>query len=307
MDKKVNYKEHHYNSHDGLSLYYREYGSGERTIVCIPGLTRNSKDFHRLATQLSSEEGGGWRVLCPDLRGRGQSEYDPNWEQYLPPTYVQDMWALLDDLSLRKVVIIGTSLGGLMAMIMADQQPERLQAVVLNDIGPEITPSSTKRIQSYVGRTPPQDSLEAVTVQVKAAYELAFPNQSDEFWQDIVESTWRKREDGRFEPDFDPAIGDALRKAVKSMGMVKWLRRFGIKRMKGLNLDPWDNFRAMTMPVLLLRGELSDVLSPEITQRMKQEKPDLVVVEVPERGHAPTLNENVARKALAGFLRRPRS
>jgi pimeloyl-ACP methyl ester carboxylesterase len=298
----MNYQQHHYQSFDGLSLYYREYGEGEKAIICLPGLTRNSKDFHALASHLAGPDGGGWRVLCPDLRGRGQSQADPNWKQYLPPTYVRDTWTLLDRLGIEQVVVIGTSLGGLMAMLMADQQPQRLRGVVLNDVGPEITPESRQRIMSYVGRTPPQADMQAAVAQVKNAYALAFPDMPEAFWAEITANTWRHNDDGTVQPDFDPAVGDALRHAVKLMPLLGWLRRLGLRRVKGSNLDPWDNFRALTMPCLLLRGALSDVLSPDITAKMRDIKPGMQVVEVADRGHAPTLDEPAARSAIDRFL-----
>lgn len=298
----MDYQEHRYQSHDGLSLYYREYGSGERVALCLPGLTRNSKDFHPLASHLAGPAGGSWRVLCPDLRGRGQSQRDPNWKNYLPPTYVQDVWTLLDGLGIPEVVVIGTSLGGLMAMLMADQQPQRLRGVVLNDVGPEITPGSLQRLMAYVGRTPPQPDMQAATAQVRNAYELAFPDMGAEFWSRLSENTWRLNEDGTVEPDFDPAVGDSLRHVAKMMPLLGWLRRLGLRRIKGSNLDPWDNFRALRMPTLLLRGAISDVLSPEITARMRTLKPDLQVVEIPGRGHAPTLDEPLARESIGQFL-----
>jgi pimeloyl-ACP methyl ester carboxylesterase len=117
-------------------------------------------------------------------------------------------------------------------------------------------------------------------------------------------AAWREREDGQLEPAYDPAIGDALREAIRSVRLLTWLRRLGLRRLKGLNLDPWNNFRAVTMPCLLLRGELSDVISPEIVQRMQTIKPDLEVVTVPRKGHVPTLVEPEALTAIRAFLDR---
>ena len=118
----MSYTEHHYRSRDGLSLYYRSYGSGDDVVICLPGLTRNSKDFEDLAKHLSTR----WRVISPDLRGRGRSDHDPKTSHYFAGTYVKDVWTLLDGLDIERFAIIGTSLGGLMAMIMADQQAVRL-------------------------------------------------------------------------------------------------------------------------------------------------------------------------------------
>lgn len=292
------YREHRYTSHDGLSLYYREYGAGDNVVVCLPGLTRNSKDFEDLAEHLADR----WRVITPDLRGRGQSDRDPKWKQYLPPTYVRDIWTLLDALEIDQVVVIGTSLGGLMAMIMADQQPERLRGVVMNDIGPEVPPAAIARLLEYVGVTASQPDWAAAAATTRENYALAYPGADAAFWDRQAHMAWRQRPDGQVEPDYDPKIGDALRQASRSAGLVRFLQRIGVRRLKGVNLDPWDSFKAMTMPVLVLRGAVSDILSGETVAAMQERKADLEVVEVPDRGHAPTLEEPAAREAIDRFL-----
>jgi pimeloyl-ACP methyl ester carboxylesterase len=297
----LNYTEHHYRSHDGLSLYYREYGGGDDVVICLPGLTRNSKDFEDLATHLSAR----WRVISPDLRGRGRSDRDSNPSHYFAGTYVRDVWTLLDGLGIEKFAVIGTSLGGLMSMIMADQQADRLRGVVLNDIGPEFPPDAVARILQYVGRTPPSADWNAAASQAGKKYGLAFPGQSDEFWQKFVRLSYRENEQGKPAPDMDRAIGDALRKAHSALKLLRWLRRLGLKRrVAGVNIDTWDSFRAMVMPCLLLHGELSDVLNRDIISRMQTIKPDLDTVTVPDRGHAPLLDEPVARSAIDSFLDR---
>lgn len=294
----MSYQEHRFTSHDGLSLYYREYGASEDVVVCLPGLTRNCKDFEQLAEHLAAR----YRVITPDLRGRGQSDRDPKWKRYLPPTYVRDMWTLLDGLNIDRAVIIGTSLGGLMAMIMADQQPQRLRGVVLNDVGPEVPPEAIARILQYAGRTPAQEDWEAATSLAKQNYAVAYPNADDDFWAVQARMAWAEQADGTVTPDYDPKIGDALRQASRAGGLIRFLQRIGIRRIKGVNLDPWENFKAMDMPVLVIRGGISDILPPETIAAMKEIKPDLVVCEVPDRGHAPTLDEPEARAAIDQFL-----
>jgi pimeloyl-ACP methyl ester carboxylesterase len=298
----MNYTEHHSTSFDGLSLYHREYGAPDNSnvVLCLPGLTRNSADFEAIATHLAAR----YRVLSPDLRGRGQSANDPNWKQYLPPTYVRDMWKLLDELHIEKVVILGTSLGGLMGMIMADQQPERLRGLVLNDIGPEVAPGAMERLMTYVGKTQRQPDWATAIATTRANYELAYPDENEEFWALQSRATWREAADGKLEPAYDPAIGQAVVHAVKSLKLIGWLRKLGFKRLKGLNLNPWDNFRAVTMPCLLLHGELSDILIPDIIERMRLVKPDMTTVTVRGRGHVPTLSEPEAQVALDEFLGR---
>ena len=295
----MSYTEHHYRSQDGLSLYYRSYGSADNVVICLPGLTRNSKDFEDLARHLSTR----WRVITPDLRGRGCSDHDPIPSRYFAGTYVKDVWTLLDGLGIREFAIVGTSLGGLMAMIMADQQAARLRGVVLNDIGPEFPPDAVARILQYVGRTPPAADWEAAVKQARQKYSLAFPGLGDDFWQKFVRLSYRENEDGNPAPDMDSAIGDALRRAHSALKPLLWLRRLGLmRRIAGVNIDTWDSFRAMVMPCLLLHGELSDVLNRDIIDRMQSVKPDLETVTVPERGHAPLLDEPVARSAIDSFL-----
>jgi len=294
----LSYREHRYKSRDGLSLYYREYGGGDDVVLCLHGLTRNCKDFEGLAGHLA----GKYRIITPDLRGRGQSDLDPKWKQYLPPTYVRDIWGLLDELDVSSVTVIGTSLGGLMAMIMADQQPQRLRGVVLNDVGPEVPPAAIARILQYAGRTPPQENWAAAQATVRENYGLSYPDEDEDFWNHQTHLGWIERADGRVEPDCDPAIGDALRHAAKSAGLVRLLQRLGIRRLRGINLDPWESFRAMTMPVLVLRGELSDVLPPRTLEAMQTVKANLKVATIPGRGHAPTLDEAAARDAIDRFL-----
>jgi len=128
------YSEHHYQSVDGLSLYYRNYGTSDNVLICLPGLTRNSKDFEELALRYAPD----WRVITPDLRGRGQSDRDPVPSRYQHLTYASDIWKLADELEVQNFAILGTSLGGLIAMQMATQQPNRLPGIILNDIGPVI-------------------------------------------------------------------------------------------------------------------------------------------------------------------------
>lgn len=297
--------EHRYESHDGLSLYYRRYGSGGDVAVCLPGLTRNSKDFDDLARHLAQNENRPWQVLCPDLRGRGRSDYDPKPAHYHPGTYVRDTWTLLDGLDIRRVAVIGTSLGGLMAMAMAHQQPGRLRGVVLNDVGPEIPPAAVARILEYVGRTPPAADWEAAADEAKQAYGLAFPGVPEDFWPRYVRRSWAENAEGKPAPDMDPAIGDALRRSQRVSKAWRWLRRLRLlKRVGGVPIDAWDAFDALTMPCLLLQGERSDVLTDDIVCRMQKRKPDLEVVRVPDRGHAPLLEEPLAKAAIDDFLGR---
>lgn len=297
----MSYTEHHYRSRDGLSLYYRSYGSGANVVLCLPGLTRNCKDFEDLAEHLA----GQWRVISPDLRGRGQSARDPKPGHYKLGTYVRDVWKLLDELGIGRVTVIGTSLGGLMAMVMAEQQAQRLRGVVLNDIGPEVPPEAVARILQYAGRTPPAEDWQAAAAQARQAYGLAYPDMPEDFWSAHIRLSYRENAEGRLEPDMDPAIGAVLRQPPACLKWLQWLRRHGLmRRLGGISIDPWDSFRALTMPCLLLHGALSDVLTGDIVQRMQAVKPGLEVVTVPDRGHTPLLDEPIALAAIDRFLQR---
>ncbi len=295
----MNFTEHRYTSKDGLSLYYREYGQGDDVIICLPGLTRNSKDFHDLATRLSDK----YRVLCSDLRGRGQSDHDPKWRHYHPGTYVRDTWKLLDELGINQFIITGTSLGGLMAMIMSSQQAERIKAIVINDIGPEIDPVGYARILSYAGIKTHVNNWHDAAARCKLISEHAAPGMPKEFWDKFARNTYRENKDGIPELDMDANIGEAIRKGVKAARFLARIRKTGIlKRVAGVYIDPWDSFRTMTMPTLVLRGNISDILSDDIVERMEAVKPDMQRALIPNRGHAPLLDEPESLAAIDSFL-----
>ncbi|MGD2130858.1 MAG: alpha/beta hydrolase [Lysobacterales bacterium] len=300
----MSYSEHRFESEDGLSLYYRSYGSGDDVVVCLPGLTRNSRDFEDLAEHLAANRQRPWRVICPDMRGRGRSDYDPKPSGYRPSVYVRDIWRLLDLLEVNRVVVIGTSLGGLLAMVMAHQRPDRLRGCVLNDVGPEFPPAAVARILEYVGRTPPVADWDAAVAEARKQYAPVFPGAPDDFWPRYVRRFWAENAEGRPAPDYDPAVGDAMRKAQSALKLARWLRRLGLKSLGGMPTDAWDAFDALTVPCLLVRGVLSDVLTDDIVERMRRRKPDLEVVDVPERGHAPLLDEPLVLAAIDRFLAR---
>ncbi len=267
--------------------------------MCLPGLTRNSKDFHELATQLAPE----YRVLCLDLRGRGQSEWDQKWRRYHPGTYIRDNWKLIDQLGIDKFVIIGTSLGGLLAMIMASQQPQRLKAIVLNDIGPEVDPVGYARILSSAGRHTAVKNWQEAAEQCREIYNPALPDMPREFWSTFAHKSYREAVDGTPELDMDPNIGRAIRKGALVWRVLTRLRKLHLlHQFAGIPIDPWDAFNAVSMPCLVLRGGISDFLSEGIVERMAAVKPDLKVATIPNRGHAPLLDEPVPLMAINAFL-----
>ena len=274
-----------FESKDGLKLYYRDFGS-DRTgtpVICLPGLTRNSRDFEDLANYLSNRR----RVITTDLRGRGFSEYDPNWENYHPPTYVDDVWTLLDHLGIEKIIVIGTSLGGLCSMVMSATRGERVEGVVMNDIGPEINPAGIARVQEYTGRIPPVSSWDEAIEQSKEIYGEWLPGLSDEDWQKMAWRAYREDENGVPRLDMDNNVGEAVRNVGPQKG------------------DPWALFDSFgTKPVTLLWGVDSDILTKDIIDKMVARKPDLEVVPVANRGHVPLLDEPECLAAIDAFLER---
>jgi len=276
---------HYYQSVDELRLFYRDFGQDKKgtPVICLPGLTRNSRDFIELAERLAAKR----RVLAPDFRGRGFSAHDPNWENYHPLTYVQDVWTLLDGLDIDRVIVVGTSLGGLCSMVMAAQAVDRVAGVVMNDIGPEINPAGIARVQAYTGKTPPVTSWDEAAAQAKEIYGEWLPGLDDAAWRKLAWRGFREDANGIPRLDIDPNIGEAVRKVGPQKG------------------DPWALFDALqTIPVVLLWGVMSDILTIDIVEKMSARKPDLEVTEVPNRGHVPLLDEPECLAAIDSLLSR---
>ena len=274
---------HFITSPDGLKLYYRDFGRNNSgtPIICLPGLTRNSRDFEDLAISLGKLR----RVITTDFRGRGFSDHDPNWRNYHPGTYVNDVFALLDSLGIDRVVVIGTSLGGLCAMNMAAVAGDRLAGVVMNDIGPEINPQGLARIQEYTGRLEPVSSWNEAMAQSREIYGETLPGLTDADWKKMAWRAYRENENGVPELDIDLAIGKAVREIGPQGG------------------DPWQTFDALRLiPTLVLWGRLSDILTDDIISKMKARKNDIDVVAVANRGHVPLLDEPESVAAIEQFL-----
>lgn len=253
-------------SPDGLSLALRDYagadGPARLPVICIHGLTRNARDFEDLAPWIAAL---GRRVLAVDIRGRGQSDRDPVPERYAVPVYVADIAALLDQAGIARAVFIGTSMGGLITMGLAGLRPGTVAGAVLNDIGPSIDPRGLARIASYAGQRPDIPDWAAAAARARAVNEIAFPHYGPADWDRFARRTFRASADGRPEQDYDPAI-------------------------------------AASAPVLVLRGALSDLLSPSTVAAMTAGRPGVRAVTIPGVGHAPMLDEPEARAALAAFL-----
>jgi len=280
------WRDRYFASADGLRLYYRDYSAavaGRLPVLCLPGLTRNCRDFETTALRLQPMR----RVLTPDLRGRGRSQYDPQWQNYHPGTYLDDLARLLRDAAVERAILLGTSLGGILAMLIAATAPQVPAAVILNDIGPEVAPDGLQRIASYVGRHVPVASWEAAAAQMRAMYGVAMPDACDSEWMAFARRSYTEV-DGTPRLDVDPAVGEAVR-AAPSSGAP----------------DLWPIYAALgTLPVLAVRGELSDVLSAATFERMARDKPDLERLTVPRRGHPPLLDEPECVATIDAFLAR---
>jgi pimeloyl-ACP methyl ester carboxylesterase len=272
---------------DGVALYYRDYGAGTEgrlPLVCLTGLTRNSKDFHRIATELSS----GRRVLALDYRGRGRSGYDPDWHNYAPPTYVQDILIVLQHAGIHRCVLLGTSLGGILTMALAAGMPNLIAAAILNDVGPMVSDEGRKRIAGYVGTDLRFATYEEAAAAIKRQFGYAYPDIAEAHWRQSAQDTFvRDPASGELRLDYDLKIGDALREQVA--GPVP---------------DLWPLFAALKpIPTLAVRGALSDVLDQDTFDRMLAEKPDLMRLLIPNRGHIPLPHEEPFRSVLHEFLK----
>jgi pimeloyl-ACP methyl ester carboxylesterase len=275
-----------YISADGLRLYARLYAAsrgGGMPVLCLPGLTRNSRDFVTLAEHLS----GRHDVLAADLRGRGRSDWDADPSHYQLMTYVQDAFALLDARKLERVVVVGTSLGGLMAMVMAAARPERIAGAVLNDAGPELDPAGVRRIAGYAGKLPPVSTWAQAAEQAKSIYGVALPGLTDADWLAFAERGYRESPTGIPVPDVDPKIAEAF-KSPAPTPMHLWPLYAQIR----------------STPMLVIRGAQSDILSATTLARMAREKADLQHITVPNRGHTPLLDEPECLAAIDAFLAR---
>jgi pimeloyl-ACP methyl ester carboxylesterase len=278
------YAQINWQSQDGLRLYARVYdapGAGAPTVLCLHGLTRNSRDFEDLAPHLQPL----YRVIVPDLRGRGFSARDPQLQNYQPAIYVQDILALLATVDARRVAIIGTSLGGMLAMMLSFSHPTRIAGIILNDVGPEIDPVGIERIKQYAGKLPPARTWSEAAAQTRAVYGDAWPGLPPQRWEALARRGYRENAAGMVEPDADPNIGEALRAAPAAA------------------LDLWPLWNALrNVPTLAIRGDRSDILSSATFARMKRENPDLQPLEVANRGHVPLLDEPECVAAIDAFL-----
>ena len=281
------YRDLHYEAADGLRLHYRDYagagaGAGDRPpLLCLHGLTRNARDFAQFAERYSADR----RVIVPDFRGRGQSDYDPQPERYTPLVYASDMLQLMDRLAVDEVVFVGTSLGGLVTMAIAAMAPQRIAATILNDVGPDVSPSGVERILSYVGKDRRFKSWDEAAVAVAEIQRASFRNYTHDEWVAMAKRNCRE-EDGEIRFDYDMAIAEPF----KSLGATP-------------AVDLWPFFEALARkPLLVIRGEKSDLLTAETASKMQQVAPAMKLAIIAGIGHAPELSEPEAVAAIDEFL-----
>ena len=276
--------EYWFQASDGLKLFTRVFpGPSVRApvVLCLHGLLRNSRDFDDLAPHLAKR----FRVVVPDVRGRGLSGRDANRANYHFQVYISDLLRMLAGLGAPSVQIVGTSMGGLIAMLMAVGHPNLISRVVLNDIGPEVDPVGLARIRAYAGRSTSVNTWEEAADGLRAIFGTAWPDLSDARWIELARRAYRADSNGLLHPDADPAIGDVVRDSPAAAADL-W--------------PVWPQLAAV--PILILRGELSDLLSAATVTRMQHEKPDMRAVVVRNRGHVPLLDEPEALAAIDAFL-----
>lgn len=280
------YQDKNWTSADGLSLYYRDYAGPESyagpPVICMHGLTRNSRDFAELAEHLSKDR----RVLVLEMRGRGQSDYAPDPSTYNPVQYVADVELLLAQQGIERFIAIGTSMGGLMTMMLAANKPGRIAAVVMNDIGPKVERAGIERISGYVGQGRSYPTWLHAARSISNAHGEAFPDYDLDEWLEMAKRTMVVSQNGRISYDYDMAIAEPFKEPGGAAPA-----------------DLWPAFDALKgVPMVLTRGELSDLLSPETVAKMRKINPAMTIVTVPRVGHAPMLNEPESREAIDALL-----
>lgn len=271
-------------SADGLTLRFRDYagGGGRPPILCIPGLTRNARDFEPVAAAFAGE----WRVICADLRGRGQSDYAKDSSSYNPMQYVADISALLEQAGIERVVVVGTSLGGIVTMLLATLEPERIAGVVLNDIGPHIEEAGLSRIREYVGQGRSYPTWMHAARGLREQGGIAYPDFALSDWLKLAKRLMAVGPGGRIAFDYDMKIAEPFSVPAGTAPV-----------------DMWPAFKALAgRPVLAIRGGVSDILSATTMNRMKRELPGLEAVTIRRVGHAPTLDEPQALEAISRLL-----
>jgi pimeloyl-ACP methyl ester carboxylesterase len=277
---------------DGLSLHVRCYEPAAEAprlpLLCLPGLTRNEADFEPLAIHLTADRSHPRRVFALDSRGRGRSGYDPDWRNYNPAVELADVLAVMTALGLPRAAFVGTSRGGILTMLLAAVQPGLIAGAVLNDIGPVIEATGLDRIKRYVGKIPrPHDFAEGAAT-LRQLFGAQFPGLGEADWLAWAHRSWRQDNAGLV-ARYDQALANTLADITPDQSMP----------------DMWAQFEALPpVPLMVVRGVLSDILSAETVEAMRERRADIEVVEVPDQGHAPLLAEPDIMSRISAFLAR---
>ncbi|KTE09548.1 alpha/beta fold hydrolase [Sphingopyxis sp. H115] len=288
QESRRDWSDHYWWSPDGVRLHARVYAGPEAAaqappILCMPGLARNARDFELLAPHLAQYR----KTIVVEFRGRGESAFAKDPMTYVPLTYVQDVVALLDELGIERFATIGTSLGGLVSMLMAATLPGRLTGAVLNDVGPELETAGLERIRDYIGAGGSQPTWMHAARAFSELNAAIYPGYGIHDWLRLTKRTHRLTAEGRIVTDYDKQIAAPLR--VPNGGDA--------------GVDLWPAYRALgDVPLLILRGALSDILARAAGEKMVAELTHARLVEVPGVGHAPTMDEPEARAAIDAWV-----
>ena len=285
MDQSQIYEDIYWESEDGLKLHCRDYpGDGSRLpVICVPGLTRNARDFAHLGDSLRGQR----RLIMVNLRGRGESEYAKDSGTYHPRQYVADIVKLMDQLAIPKAIFFGTSLGGIVTMVMAKKNPEKVAGALLNDIGPETDKRGLERIGDHVGQGRSYETWVHAARDTAAESKDIFPDYALSDWVAFAKKLYHMTSSGRIKPDYDMKIAEPFDSKGGGSGAL------------------WNALEAMRdVPTLVVRGGLSDLFSEKTAQDMLKVLDKGELVTIPRVGHAPTLEEPEALDAIASWLKR---
>jgi pimeloyl-ACP methyl ester carboxylesterase len=282
------FEDRYWETADGLRLHYRDYpasgrGAGARVpLICLPGLTRNARDFEPVAELLAGKR----RMIAIDFRGRGDSAYAKDPMSYQPLTYAQDIDVLLRELNLQSFITLGTSLGGIVSMLLSVTWQAAMKGAILNDVGPEIGAKGVERIRGYVGQG---RSFETWMHAARALAETQadiFPDNRLEDWLRLAKRSCKVAGNGRIVFDYDMKIAEPFKVPGGEAGV-----------------DLWPSFAGMApIPLLILRGETSDILEKPVAAKMVKRHGQATLVTIPRTGHAPSLDESEAQGAIRNFL-----
>jgi len=262
-------------------IAYTQWGNdhNKRVVICVHGATRNGRDFDQLAQDLSYD----FRVACPDLAGRGHSHWLVNPGDYSLPVYIADMAAMIARMGVEQVDWVGTSLGGLIGMVLAAQPNSPINSLVINDIGPFVPHAALKPIADYIGRDEPFDGIDSLKTYLMNIH-APFGDLTDQQWDHLTRHSGHRNEDGTWRLHYDPAIAENFKKSASE------------------DIDLWQVWEGIRCPVLILRGEKSDVLPRAVAEEMLERGPAADLVEFPDVGHAPALMDEYQVDAVRHWL-----